>query len=168
LPIAFARSSADGWRAGRGDVELGAKYRFANDERTGWQAAVFPRLILPTSAKEPGGRRVRLLLPLWVQKDLGKTSLFGGGGYEVNPGPGNKDFWQAGVAITHDFSDRFSLGAEAVWRSADTRGGAGSSGVDIGLIRKLGGPFSLLLAGGPAFSGGQASYHSYAALALNF
>ena len=29
--------------------------------------------------------RKRNLLPLWVQKDVGKTSLFGGGGYEINP-----------------------------------------------------------------------------------
>jgi len=168
LPIGFAHSPGVGWRAGSGDVELGAKYRFLDDEKGGWQAAVFPRVILPTSTKDLGGNRVRLLLPLWVQKDLGKTALFGGGGYEINPGPGNKDFWVAGAAVTHDFSDRLSLGSEVYWKSADTRGGDSTTGLDIGLIRKLGGPFSLLLAGGPSLSGGQASYHSYAALALNF
>jgi hypothetical protein len=115
-----------------------------------------------------GGDRARLLLPLWVQKDVGKTSLFGGGGYEINPGPGNKNFWQAGVAVTHDFTDRLSLGAEVYWQSADTRGGGDTSGVDIGLIHKLGGAYSLLLAGGPTFGGGRSGYHSYAALALNF
>jgi len=36
---------------------------------------------------------------------------------------------------------------------------ASSIGLNVGLIHKLGGPFSLLLASGPAFSGGQASYH---------
>jgi hypothetical protein len=168
LPIGFAHLPADGWRAGSGDVQLGAKYRFIDDRSTGWQAAVFPRVILPTSTRDLGGNRVRLLLPLWVQKDMGQTSVFGGGGYEINPGPGNKDFWQAGVAVTHDLSERLSLGAEAYWQSADISGGDDTSGVDLGLIRKLGGPYSLLLAGGPSFSGGQASYHCYAALALNF
>ena len=48
------------------------------------------------------------------------------------------------------------------------RYGRTRTGVNLGLIRKLGGPYSLLLAGGPSFSGGQTSYHSYAALALNF
>jgi hypothetical protein len=168
LPVAFSHEAADHWRVGRGDVQLGAKYRFLNDEGTGWQAAVFPRVILPTSAKGLGGNRVRLLLPLWVQKDMGKTSLFGGGGYEINPGPGNKGFWQAGVAVTHDFTSRLSLGAEAYRQSADTRGGDDASGVDAGLIRKLGGPYSLLLAGGPRFSSGHTGFHCYAALGLNF
>ena len=168
VPLAFSHSPAGGWRAGSGDLELGAKYRFLNDEAAGWQAAVFPRVILPTSARDLGGNRARLLLPLWVQKDVGKTSLFGGGGYEINPGPGNKNFWQAGVAVTHDFTDKLSLGAEVYWQSGDTRGGDDTSGIDVGLIHKLGGPYSLLLAAGPAFAGGRTGYHSYAALALNF
>jgi hypothetical protein len=36
------------------------------------------------------------------------------------------------------------------------------------MIRKLGGPFALLLAAGPNFSGGKTAYHGYAALSLNF
>jgi hypothetical protein len=168
LPVAFAHSSEAGWRAGTGDVELAAKYRFLNDEKSGWQAAVFPRVILPTSTRGLGGTRVRLLLPLWVQKDIGKTSIFGGGGYEINPGPGNRDIWQGGIAVTHDFSERLSLGTEIAWQSAATRGGRSSTGVNVGLIRKLSGPFALLLAAGPSFSGGRASYHSYAAVSLNF
>lgn len=168
VPIAFSHSSRTGWHAGSGELELGAKYRFVNDEQRGWQAAVFPRLILPTSAKGLGSNRVRLLLPLWAQKDFGGASVFGGGGYEINPGHGNKDFWQAGLAVTHDFGGTFSIGTEVTWQSADTRGGDNSTGVNLGLIRKLGGPYSLLLAAGPSFSGGATSYHGYAALALNF
>lgn len=168
LPVAFDRSSGSGWRTGRGDVEIGAKYRFIDDEKGGWQAAVFPRVILPTSARRLGGTRRRLLLPLWIQKDLGKTSVFGGGGYEINPGAGNRDFWQAGATVTHDFADGLQLGMEAYWQSADVRGGKSSSGVDVGLTRKLGGPFALLLAAGPNVSGGRTSYHGYAALGLYF
>lgn len=168
VPLAFSHSHDSGWRVGTGDVELAAKYRFLDDDKSGWQAAIFPRAILPTSAKDLGGNRARLLLPLWVQKDLGPTSVFGGGGYEINPGPDNRNFWQAGIALTHDFSKTLSLGAEVSWQSADTRDDRNSTGVNVGLIQKLGGPYSLLLAGGPSFSGGRASYHGYAALGLNF
>ncbi len=168
LPLAFAHESGTAWRFGRGDVELAAKYRFVNDEKHGWQAAVFPRVILPTATRGLGGTHARVLLPLWVQKDLGKTSVFGGGGYEINPGPGNRDFRQAGVAVTHDFSDKLSIGTEVAWQSPDAPGGHASTGVNLGLIRKLGGPFALLLAAGPSFSGGKAAYHGYAALSLNF
>jgi hypothetical protein len=168
LPFAFEDTSGSGWCSGRGDVELGAKYRFVNDEEGGFQAAVFPRVILPTSDRDLGGHRVRLLLPLWVQQDFGKTSVFGGGGYEINPGSGNRNFWQAGLAVTHDFSKTLSLGTELTWQSADARGGDSSVGANLGLIQKIGGPYSLLLAGGPSLSGRRTSYHGYAALALNF
>jgi hypothetical protein len=107
-------------------------------------------------------------LPVWLQKDWGKTSVFGGGGYEINPGSGNRNFWQAGVALTHDVTERLQLGGELAWQSADTRDGKATMGVDVGMIDKLGGPFSLLVAGGPAVSAGETSYHVYAALGLNF
>lgn len=168
VPFAFEDTTPGGWRSGAGDVELGAKYRFVDDEKRGWQAAVFPRVILPTSDRDLGGHRVRVLLPVWVQKDFGGTSLFGGGGYEINPGSGNRNFWQAGLAVTHDFTTNLSLGTELTWQSADTPGGASSTGMNVGLIQKLGGPYSLLIAVGPDFSRGQTSYHSYMALALNF
>lgn len=168
LPLAFEHSPGAGWSAGRGDVEVAAKYRFVNDDKSGWQVAVFPRVMLPTSAKHLGRSRARLLLPVWAQKDLGKTSLFGGGGYEINPGRGNRNFWEAGVAATHDMTDKLQLGAEISAQSAETRGGADSTGVDLGMIDKLGGPCSLLVAAGPSFSGSRTSYHAYLALGLNF
>ena len=167
LPLAFEDVTGRGWRSGTGDVELGAKYRFLNEEH-GLQVAVFPRVILPTADRDLGGHRLQLLLPLWMQKDFGSTSLFGGGGYEINPGSGNRNFWQAGIALTHDFSERLSLGTELTWQSADTSDGKNSTGFNIGLVHKLGGPASLLLAAGPSFSGRQTSYHAYAALGLNF
>ena len=169
IPFSFEDVTGRGWRSGTGDAEIAAKYRFVNDEERGFQAAVFPRVILPTGDRDLGGRNVQLLVPLWVQKDFKDgTSLFGGGGYEINPGAGNRNFWQAGIALTHDFSKRLSMGAEATWQSADTNDGKSSVGVNVGLIRKLGGPASLLLAAGPSFSAGHTSYHSYAALGLAF
>lgn len=168
IPAAFAREPGRGWRAGTGELELAAKYRFVNDEKSGWQAAVFPRVILRTASVHLGGTRARLLLPLWVQKDVGRTSIFGGGGYEINPGAGNRDFWQAGIALTHDFSDKLSLGTEVAWSSPDVQGGDSTVGVNVGMIRKLGGPFALLIAAGPSFSGGKTGYHGYGALSLNF
>jgi hypothetical protein len=168
LPFAFTHEHDAGSHAGQGDVELAVKYRFVHSETAGVQAAIFPRLILPTAANHLGTSHVRLLLPLWGQKDLGKTSIFGGGGYEINPGKGNRDFWQAGLAVTHDMSGTLSLGGEVSWQSADAEGGSNTTGIDAGAIQKLPGPFALLLAGGPTFSNGKTGYHGYAALGLSF
>jgi hypothetical protein len=168
VPLAYSHSRGSGWRVGRGDLELGAKFRLVNDEQGGFQAAIFPRVILPTSSRNIGGTRARFLLPLWLQKDWGNTSLFGGGGYEVNPGPENRNFLVAGAALTHALNGRTSVGAELTYEGRDKVDGSSTKGMNLGLIQKLGGPFSLLLAGGPTFSDGQTGYHSYLALALNY
>lgn len=166
LPLSFSHARFDGWRSGTGDVELGAKYRFMNDEKDGFSAAVFPRAILPTSGVDTG-ERTRILLPLWVQKDFGGgTSMFGGGGYEINPGPGNRNFWQAAVAVTHDLSDKISVGAEIAREGPDTPGGTGQTHAGIGSIVKVSGHYALLFSGGPTWADHRTGYHAYAALGL--
>jgi hypothetical protein len=167
LPLGFTHDGADGWQSGTGDLELGVKYRFFSDEASGWSAAVFPRVILPTSSLGENGK-TRLLLPLWVQKEMGATSVFGGGGYELNPGAGNRDFWLAALAVTRDFSDRVALGAEVALQGADTAGGTTQKRAGLGAIVQLGGPLALLLSGGPTWADHQTGYHAYAALGLNF
>ncbi len=107
LPFAFSKDLERNWRTGTGDVELGVKYRFINDQRSAISAAIFPRVILATSSIAEG-EKTRLLLPLWLEKDFGGgTSLFGGGGYEVNPGSANRNFWEAGITFTQDSLRRF-------------------------------------------------------------
>lgn len=167
LPIAF--ESGGGTRAGAGDVEIGVKYRFFYREAAGLSVAAFPRIILPTAPARFGTGRVRLLLPLWAQKDFGPWSLFGGGGYTINPGAGNRDFWQSGIALTRTVSSRLSLGAEIVRQGPDATGARGTTSVGLGGILRLGGPFSLLVSGGPGVvDGGGARLNLYAALGLSF
>jgi hypothetical protein len=164
LPIDFAHDKPTGWHSGAGDLELGVKYRFLDSPSQGVSVAIFPRVFLPTSKSSS---RTRLLLPVWAQKDVGKTSVFGGGGVEINPGPGNRDFWVAGAAVTHAVSDHFSLGGEITHQSADTVDAQSSTSLGLGSIIKLGDPFSLLLSGGPTWTGGQTNFHAYTALAIN-
>jgi hypothetical protein len=165
LPLDYSRARGGGWWSGAGDVEVGVKYRFVDLTSEGVSIAVFPRVFLPTSK---ASTRTRLLLPVWAQKDIGKTSIFGGGGYELNPGAGNRDFWLAGAAVTHAVSGALTLGGEATHRSADVVGGTSSNSLGAGAIIKLRDPFSLLVSGGPSWTAGRSSFHFYAALGLNF
>ena len=167
LPVAFAQNPAAAGAVAAATSSSAQNTDSSDDESNGWQAAVFPRVILPTAARDLGGPHSRPAAAVGAEGS-GQKSVFGGGGYEINPGRDNRDFWQAGVAVTHDFSKSTALGAELAWQSSDTRDGKSSTGVNVGLIQKLGGPYSLLLAAGPIFSGGEASYHGYAALSLNF
>jgi hypothetical protein len=168
LPMSISHESGSGWRGGTGDVELAVKYRFLNDKRSGFSAAVFPRAILPTSSIEHG-EKTRLLLPLWLEKDFaGGTSIFGGGGYEVNPGRGNRNFWQVGIAATQDVSDNVSVGAEIIRQGPDETGGTAQTRAGLGSIVKLSDHYALLFSAGPTWADGRTAWHAYAALGLNF
>lgn len=172
IPLALSHEGGPGGagtRAGGGDVELGVKYRFLHVETAGVDMSIFPRVILPTAGKRFGTGRVQLLLPVWAQKDLGQWSIFGGGGYAINPGAGNRDFWELGLAVTRDVSERLSLGGEATWEGADAVGGHSSIGLGVGGIYKLGGPFALLVSSGPVHEHhGPTGWRGYVALGLAF
>jgi hypothetical protein len=168
LPLSFSHSPFEGWRSGSGDVELGVKYRFIHDEKNGVSAAIFPRAILPTAAHSPG-ERLRFLLPLWLGKDFaGGTSMFGGGGYTINPGAGNRGYWQAAIAVTQDVSKAASIGAEVAQQGADTVGGTSQTRAGVGGILRLSDHYALLVSGGPTWGDHRTGYHFYAALGLNF
>jgi hypothetical protein len=159
LPLSFSHAPQEGWRGGSGDVELAVKYRFLDDEHPGFSAAVFPRVILPTAAHSPG-ERTRVLLPIWMEKDFaGGSSIFGGGGYMINPGTGNRDFWQAGIAATQDVAKTVSLGAELTRQGSDTNGGTAQTRAGVGSIVKLSKHYNLLFSGGPTWADHRTGYH---------
>jgi hypothetical protein len=168
LPLSFSHAPHEGWRSGTGDVELGIKYRFFNDEKNGLSAAIFPRAILPTAAHSLG-EKTRFLLPLWVGKDFsGGTSIFGGGGFTSNPGAGNRDFWQAGIAATQDLTKKVSIGAEITRQGADTQSGTSQTRLGVGSIVQISKHYALLFSGGPTWADHRTNYRFYAALGLNF
>jgi hypothetical protein len=159
LPIAFDNArglNASGLRAGPGDLELAAKYRFLHQAAGSWtpDASLFPRLFVPTADRRFGTGRASLLLPVWAQKDFGPWSIFGGGGYQFNPGPDQRNFWQGGVAVTRDVSKRLSVGMEVFGQADDTTQGGGFETVNFGLTYKLVEHWSLLASGGPTLEQG--------------
>ncbi len=168
LPIAFAHDR-DGTAWGAGDAAVSAKYRFYHDDKLGLSLAAFPGLTLSTATRDLGAGRVTGFLPVWIQEDSGKWSVFGGGGYAINPGTSNKDYWTGGIAVSREVTEQLLIGLEADRSGADTIGGNGSTSFGIGTIYRLNVPFRLLASGGPAFDdgGGQAGFHFFAALGLD-
>jgi hypothetical protein len=169
LPVAYVHDSS-GFRWGRGDLELSAKYRFYHDEARGLSIAIFPGITLPTARRGLGNSKATAFLPIWAQLDKGAWSLFGGGGYALNPGPGNRDYWTGGVAVTRQLSKALLLGLEADRQGPDSIGGRASTSLGAGAILRLKPPFRLLASGGPTFEDGAPSpgFHAFAALGLDF
>lgn len=166
--VSHGDRASGGWRVGSGDLELGVKYRFVNREKAGFSAAIFPRIILPTAAYIPR-EKARFLLPVWFGEDFGNgTSVFGGGGFTINPGAGNRDYWQAGAAITRELSKKLSVGLELARQGADVEGNTAQTRLGLGSIIQLNNHEAVLLSGGPTWANHQTSYRFYAALGLFF
>ena len=106
-----------------------------------FDVAVFPRVFLPTAH---GSTRAQVLLPVWVEHDWGAWSVFGGGGYTLNPGAGNRNYWQQGVVVSRQIRPGFMLGLEYYGQGADSITDRALTGVNIGTQIHIKGPFSLL------------------------
>ncbi len=143
-PIAYESPTVDGTAAGLGNIELAAKYRFVHQAEIGWDVAVFPRVFLPSASAVVGTRHTSLLLPIWLERDWGNWSTFGGGGCVINRGAGSRDFCQASWALARQLLPDLQLGAEIVHQTADTKGGHASTQVGVGLRYDLSDTYHLL------------------------
>lgn len=127
-------------------------------------------MTVPTAGNGLGSGSVAGFLPIWFQKDPGPWAVFGGGGYAINPGDGNRDYWTGGIAVSRQVTSRLLIGFEADRQGADMIHGNGSTSLGLGVIYQLKAPFRLLASGGPTFEdgGGAAGFHTFVALGLDF
>ena len=151
-PLAFDNASGGPSQTGIGDVEIGAKYRFVTPGENDWypQVGTFPLLEIPSgdAGRGLGGGKLRTFLPIWLQKDFGKWTTYGGAGYWVNPGIGNRDTWFAGWLLQYQFTPSLALGTEVFHQTADSVGGGDTTGFSVGGIYDFSEHYHLLFSGG--------------------
>jgi len=87
-------------------------------------------------------------LPIWLQKDFGRWTTYGGGGYWINPGAGNRDYWFAGWQLQYRLMPSLALGAELYHQTDDSLGGGETTGFNFGGIYDLTEHYHLLFSGG--------------------
>jgi hypothetical protein len=167
LPAAY--SDEDRFDLGGGQIEAAAKFKLLHEDGFGLDVAVFPRAFIPTDTRF-GANHVDLLLPVWIGKDLGPWQVFGGGGYQISPGAGQRSFWTGGLAITRDITKQLNLGAEVYAHSAGTADGRSFVGVNLGAAWRLTPHWSLLASGGPGLANARAEgqYDFYLALKADY
>jgi hypothetical protein len=150
VPLAYNDPRGGGSAYGPGDVELGFKWRFLSQQNSGVDAATFPLVELPTGSARRGlgSRRPSYFLPLWLEKDWGPWTVYGGGGRWFMQDPGQRDWWYAGVLVQRQLGPDLYLGAEVFHKTAQTVGGRAGTGFNVGGGYTLAGPWQLLFSAG--------------------
>ena len=152
VPVAFDDASETGTQIGVGDIELGAKYRFVDPGKDDWwpQAGIFPLIEIPSGDADRGlgAGHMREFLPIWLQKDLGDWTTYGGGGYWINPGAGNRDYWFAGWLLQRKITDNFTFGGELFHQTENTISGRDTTGFNLGGIYDFTDRYHLLFSAG--------------------
>lgn len=149
-------TNKEGQRAyGYGDTELGIKYRFVNKDSSRFQIGTFPLVEVPTgNARDNlGNGKVQIYLPLWIQKTIGKWTTYGGGGYWINPGKGNKNNVFVGWQAQYQIAKSINIGAELTDVTADNVNSKNDFRFRIGSVIDLSDNHHLLLSVGRSIVG---------------
>ena len=103
------------------DMELGAKVAWIKESPHFPQIGSFTMFEMPTgnSTNGRGVGKVWYKLPIWLQKNSGKWLFDGGGGYQVVPQTGYRNFPYTGWLVKRELSEQWELGAEVFAHGAE-------------------------------------------------
>jgi hypothetical protein len=154
-PLQYVKPEGGNSQYGYGDTEFGIKFRFLQETDSRPMVGTFPIIILPTGDKDKGlgSGETQIFLPLWVQKSWGPWTTYGGGGYWINPGEGNKNWWFFGWLLQREITKQFTLGAEVFHKTISQEGGEETNGFQVGAIINLTEDHHILLSAGRDFNG---------------
>ena len=164
-PVAFDVPAGASRQFGYGDTEVGAKYRFLEEADGRPQVGVFPLVEIPTgdTSRGLGAGHTQVFLPVWLQKTLGTWTTYGGAGYWINPGAGNRNWWFMGWLIQKQVRPNLTVGAEIFHETAQTSGGGSATKANVGIIWDLDKKRHVLASVGPTIQG-PSGYQAYLAL----
>ncbi len=96
------------------DMELGSKIAFIKESKYIPQIGTFTMFEMPTGNydKGLGVGKVWYKIPLWLQKNIGRWLLDGGGGETVVPQTQYRNFPYGAFLLKYTFGERLELGGE--------------------------------------------------------
>jgi len=154
-PLVFYAPSQGSNSYGYGDTALGIKFRFIQESDWVPQVGTFPLLEVPTGSHDRnlGSGHLQTFLPIWLQKSVGKWTAYGGGGYWINPGVHNRNWWFTGLVIQRQVLPNFTPGFEIFHGTSQEVGGPRETGINLGLIWDLTDTQHIILSAGPTIEG---------------
>jgi hypothetical protein len=150
FPIKIVHEDNNGTVAGAGDLLLGVKWRFFNNEKSQVQLGIYPQLLLPTGdqARGLGEGRLAFVLPLVAQKSWEKWTLYGNIGFWWQTASETRNYFYAGAVLEREINERLTLGMELFGITPKERGGRSDVAFNLGGTWKLREHVNLLFAGG--------------------
>ena len=135
LPVNYVHELHMSPKFGYADTELGVKYCFIHETDSHPQVGTFPILEVPTVKNDEfSDGKAKIFIPVWAQKSWDKLTTYGGAGYQINPGTGNKNSTFVGWEVQYDFSQVVTLGGELYFQSADATDSKSTTDFNIGGI----------------------------------
>jgi Putative MetA-pathway of phenol degradation len=150
FPIEVIREDNNGMTAGLGDLVLGVKWRFLNNERSQFQLGTYPQVLAPTGnhARGLGEGRPAFVLPFLAQKSWGKWTLYGNVGFWWRNAADTRNYVYAGAVLEREINERLTLGVELFGNSPKERGGHSDAAFNVGGAWRLSPHFCLLFSAG--------------------
>lgn len=154
-PLAYNVPAQGSGHYGYGDTEVGVKFRFVQQTPGFPEAATFPLLEIPTgnAGDGLGNGHVQAFLPLWLQKDFGSWTLYGGGGYGINPGTGNRNWGFAGAVLQDQVRPNLLIGGEIYHRTSTLVGERDDTAFNLGTVFDFSEHHHLLFSAGRSIDG---------------
>jgi hypothetical protein len=155
VPLSYARPAGGPVHYGPGDIELGVKVRFLDESPTIPMVGTFPMLELPVGRASQGLGTGHLhgFIPLWLQKSWGPWTSYGGGGYWINPGTGNRNYWYAGALVQRRLSPLVAPGVEIYYTTPDQTDGNANLRFNLGVVVDVSDHHHVLVSGGRSLVG---------------
>jgi hypothetical protein len=150
FPISIVHEDGSGTSAGAGDLLLGVKWRFYNNEKSHVQLGIYPQVLVPTGdpARDLGEGRTAFVFPLLAQQNWDKWTLYGNVGFWWQTATEEQNYIYAGAVLEREFNERLTLGVELFGNSPKERGSRSDVAFHVGGTWKLTEHLNLLFAGG--------------------
>jgi hypothetical protein len=156
VPLAFTFPQDAPRAYGMGDMEFGLKYRFIQETDYRPMVGAFPMLEIPTGDANLGlgNGRTWGKIPLWIQKSWGPWTTYEGGGYAINPAPGQRNYYFGGWLLQREFGERLTLGGEIFAQGKSSDDNRSFMVFNLGGFFNITPSFQLLFSGGHTLAGG--------------
>jgi len=166
-PLAYVAAMGQPTVFGLGDTEIGAKFRFMQETNHRPMAGVFPLVEVPTGSQSRGlgTGSASFYAPLWLQKDFGNWTAYGGGGFWHVPATGLRDYWFSGITLQCQTTQRLMLGGELFHTTSQVNGFGEITGFNLGGVYDFDEGHHIMLSLG---TGLQGSDHASAYLAYQW